>query len=399
MNIYIYIYIYIYICVFFCIDPLRYCNNLTRKPSLLTVVWGMDETYQYMSVKGGCNEKLRAFIEGAEQIFGPTQSQQRLCPRRNRRRTILRQSLVQTARIHVDAGANSIHETIQIPPKLVQTTSARIVLTALLQSFESTITLGQPLLEWLRSNAFQMVLIILCVDQAAYNGLCYKILLCLQLILLPGLNFFLWLEPCGLHMGVRILIGHLDRGDHRKLLQACSRTLRSGKNHDRLCEVIPRIVKFNARYHVGAPPYVDSSALPDVKALLLDLMLLSERQRVSGAQDPTAALNQSRRKYHLEQILLLLNFTLLDDLFHHFCGGVNCCPRGLQEFEEKLSYHFLCLLEDGIPKFMATRFTKIFGTPAFVCPMQSLCNFGATAFLVAFKKKRNRCPSDNQRCH
>ena len=115
-------------------------------------------------------------------------------------------------------------------------------------------------------------------------------------------------------------------------------------------------------------------------------MLLSERQRVSGAKDPVAALNQSRRKFHLQKVLELLNFTLLGDLFYHFCTGQSCCPGGVVEFEEKLGYHLLCLLEDGVPKFMATRFTKIFATPAFVCPMQSLCNFGATAFFVAFKK-------------
>ena len=163
------------------------------------------------------------------------------------RRSILRQSLVQTCQIHVECLLHPLHESLQIAPKLVCTTSAEIFLTAVVQILESSITLGRPLIDFLRDNAFQMVLFILCVGQAAYNGLAYEFLLCMQLLLLASLNFFLWMEPCGLHQGVRSLIGHLDRCDHKKLLQACSRSLRLSKNHDNICEVIPRVVAYKAR--------------------------------------------------------------------------------------------------------------------------------------------------------
>ena len=266
------------------------------------------------------------------------------------------------------------------------TTSAVIVLAACIQVLEAVVTPGAPLLTWCRENIFQTVLFILVVDQAAYNGLAYKFLLCLQLLLLPSLNLLLWLGPCGLHQGVRILVGHLDRCDHSKLLRACSRSLRQGKNHDKLCEVIPRVVEFRARFHMGAPPYVDVSAKSEVKDLLLNLMLFSDRQRCIGSKDPEKKLNESRRKFHLTSIFALLNFTLIGDELIHYCSGNACCPRGITEYKEKLSYHLVCIMEDGIPKFMPTRFTKINGTSCFICPLQCFAGFGATALKVAFKK-------------
>ena len=301
---------------------------VAQRPRLLTIVFGADETYQYMSVKGMINEKLAKFMEGAELLFGPARS---LCPTRcatTRRRTILRQSLVQTCQIHVEHPHHPLHETFAIPPKLIATTTAAIVLTAMLHFIESVISGGQPLLNFLRDSTFEMVLFILCVDQAAYNGLAFKFLLCLQLLLLPSVNFFLWMEPCGLHQGVRALLAHVDRCDHKKLLRACSRVLKQGKNHDKLCDVIPRMIHFKAQFHLGPPPYVDSSATPECKAFLVKLMLLSERQKLLKSKDPVKALDESRRKFHLDSVMSLLNFTLLGDMLIHYCAGVGCCPRG-----------------------------------------------------------------------
>ena len=339
-----------------------------------------------MSVKGCVNQKLRCFIEGAERLFGPAATGvATTCPKRNpeRRRTIMRQSLVQTCSLHVESEEHPLHERLHIPPKLVCTTSAHIVLVAVVEVIESTITMGTPLLSWLRDNSFQMIMFILAVDQAAYNGLAFKFLLCLQLLLLPSLNFFLWLEPCGLHQGVRALIAHCDRCDHQKLLRACSRSLRLSKNHDKICEVTPRMVEYKARYYRGPPPYLCPSVSAECSKLLLELFMMSEKQRTIRAEDPQAALDQSRRKFHLVAAMRLLNFTLLGDLFIHYCQG--CCADA-GEFKHKLSYHLVSLAEGGIDKWMPTRFTHIFGAPCYICPLQTLNFFGATAFAVAFKK-------------
>ena len=258
----------------------------------------------------------------------------------------------------------------------------------MLAFIESVITMDMSLLQFLRDNTgFQMVLFIFCVDQAAYNGLAFKFLLCLQLLLLPAINFFLWMEPRGLHQGVRALLGHLNRCDNKKLLRSCSRVLRQGKNHDKVCDVIPRMAEFKADFRMGPPPYVDPSASAECKLLLLlDLMLLNTRQQNLGATDPMKATDESRRKFHLNALLGLLNFTLFGDKFIHYCSGNGCCPRGAEEFKEKLSYHMVMITDEGIDSWVPTRFTKIYGTPSYVTALQCICFFGATSFSVAFKK-------------
>ena len=207
----------------------------------------------------------------------------------------------------LNATKSPISETVQIPSKLVATTSAQIVLTAVMQVIESFVTLGIPFLDWLRGNCFQTVMFILVVDQAAYNGLAYKMLLCAQLILLPCTHSFLHLEPCGLHMGVRALVGHLDRTNHQKLLRAVSRSLRAGKNHDKICDVIPRVVAYKTRFYLGPPPFVHPSAAPECKTLLLKMMMMNEHQKAINANNPVAAVEDSRRNFHLTQVLSLLN--------------------------------------------------------------------------------------------
>ena len=305
------------------------------------------------------NAKLRQYIEEAGKLFGPKDADgqpRKLCLRRSTaRRTIMRQALVQTASIHV-VGAQPLRETVFCPPRLVATTSAAIVLTALLNIFESLFTLGVPFLLWLRECPFRKVLLIITCDQASYNGLVFKFLMCLQWMLLPSIVLFLWLEPCGLHMGARVLVGHMDRYKIRKVLQACSRSLKEGKSHDRLVDVIPKVVEARARFRKGTPPadQVHASANPIVKTLLLNLWLLNERQRTVGHANADA-FEQSELKFHFEAILALLNITLVGDFLWHWCEG--CCTSEIQ-FKQKLTYHLISILNGGMSQIHAVKIHK-----------------------------------------
>ena len=115
-------------------------------------------------------------------------------------------------------------------------------------------------------------------------------------------------------------------------------------------------------------------------------MLLGEKQKVIRLKNSEQSFQDSRLKFHMLAIMKLLKVTLVGDEFIHWCSGITCCKRGHPEFKEKLAYHFVCLMEGGVPKFMPTRFTKIFGTPCYVSILQCLGFYGATAFQVAFKK-------------
>ena len=73
------------------------------------------------------------------------------------------------------------------PPVIVSTTSAVIVLTAFMQVFEYFVCGGQRVLQWLAHCPFKIALLVVCLDQAAYNGLMMRMMSALQWLLLPSL--------------------------------------------------------------------------------------------------------------------------------------------------------------------------------------------------------------------
>ena len=67
-----------------------------------------------MSVTGLVSEKLKKLIDDAENLFGPA-AVSAACPKRaksQRKRSILRQSLVQTCQVHVEDPVNPLHDGI-----------------------------------------------------------------------------------------------------------------------------------------------------------------------------------------------------------------------------------------------------------------------------------------------
>jgi hypothetical protein len=303
----------------------------------------MDETYQYMTVKGVSNPKIAAFIEQADLLYGPPTTGVAKSKPRESRRVVLRHSMVQTASVHVEPSGDSpgLHETLVIPPRLISTTSAKIVGTAVINIFEKVICSGKSILDWIREGHFEITMVIVCADMAAYNGLFFKMFRSLQWILMPLFPLLLHLEYCGLHIGVRSLVGQLDRSKGmRKVLASAGSTLKMAKYHDRLVETIPGVVRHMARYSREAPPDADLSCHPDVKSLLMEFCLLATRQ-MNGDPD-SAAMKEVR--FHVDAIFKLLNYSLNSEHLWHFCNG--CC-KDSDDFCRKLTYHITKLLDRG----------------------------------------------------
>ena len=72
----------------------NYVAGLQSEPDLCTIVWGMDEAFQYMFVAGCVNAKLRQYIDEDSKLLGPKDAYgkpRKLCLRRSAtRRTIMR---------------------------------------------------------------------------------------------------------------------------------------------------------------------------------------------------------------------------------------------------------------------------------------------------------------------
>jgi hypothetical protein len=85
---------------------------------LVTLVWGWDETYQWVATSDPKVASLREFMKSCEATYGPQNESskpgdaQRLHPRKKE----LRSCIVQTAELHVESVDAPLHETLFIPP-------------------------------------------------------------------------------------------------------------------------------------------------------------------------------------------------------------------------------------------------------------------------------------------
>ena len=100
-----------------------------------------------------------------------------------------------------------------------------------------------------------------------------------------------------------------------------------------------RLVKVRARFRRGdAPIDAHPSCDPAVKTLLLELMMLNERQRNSAAANSADKLHHSQLRFQLNAVLELMNVSLVDELLWHDCRSENCC-KDEADFVQKLGYH------------------------------------------------------------
>jgi hypothetical protein len=118
-------------------------------------------------------------------------------------------------------GARPIHtgacvhhtpvSSVDDPSGRISTTSAWILGAAITMTFERFVTGGQQLIAWLVWIRVSIFLVVFVCDRASGNLLLFKVLRSIQWLMLPLRRVLLWLEPCGLHNGARVLLAHIDR--------------------------------------------------------------------------------------------------------------------------------------------------------------------------------------------
>jgi hypothetical protein len=209
--------------------------KLAGKGGLCMILWGFDETYQYMQQSIVSNPAIQKFIDNFEALRARSDeldaaeveaaNKKGVAHKRNPRRKLLRQAMVQTGQLREYGTATERRERFIVPPCLVSTTSALVLGAAIIIGMEQAFTSGMPLAEWLTTmSPYDVTFLYFVADSASGNTLFRKIMRGLQHFLEPLIFLLIWMEPCGIHQGVRVLIVHLERLMTTTIFKYCSGT-------------------------------------------------------------------------------------------------------------------------------------------------------------------------------
>ena len=201
------------------------------------MVWGFDETSQWVESNTPQNKRLYEFLRaglGLAQYMSKEQLEQR----KRVRNQLLRHTMVQSCHITCEQKGAELDEHLHIPPQMMEGQTALTIFTIVVGAIERFLCNGVQFTKWLLKSPYRAVVISFSADRAAANMKFFRLLRCLQRIVNGFKKTFLliWHEPCCIHVVIRCLTSAYPSGTTAEQMPIVPT---DGKRWGTLCPTVP----------------------------------------------------------------------------------------------------------------------------------------------------------------